>query len=144
MTLEPGLEAAFRYTVTEADTAAAVGSGDVPVLATPRVLALAERATVAAVAGALAPGATTVGVRVELDHLAASPVGAELEVDAVLERVAGRRLQFAVRLRDAGGPVAGGRVDRVVVDAAAFLRDAGAGPGTTGRPGQAGRRPNRT
>ena len=52
MTLEPGLQAIFRYTVTEADTAAAVGSGDVPVLATPRVLALAERATVAAVAGA--------------------------------------------------------------------------------------------
>jgi hypothetical protein len=62
MTLEPGLEAAFRYTVTEADTAAALGSGEVPVLATPRVLALAERATVAAVAGALEVGAT-VGTR---------------------------------------------------------------------------------
>jgi hypothetical protein len=51
MTLEPGLEAAFGDTGTEADTAAAVGSGEVPVLATPRVLALAEQATVAAVAG---------------------------------------------------------------------------------------------
>jgi hypothetical protein len=61
MTLEPGLQAAFRHTVTEADTAAAIGSGEVPVLATPRVLALAERATVAAVAGALQAGATTVG-----------------------------------------------------------------------------------
>src|ERR687890_2840888 len=70
MTLEPGLQAAFRHTVTEADTAAAIGSGEVPVLATPRVLALAERATVAAVAGALQAGATTVGTRVELDHLA--------------------------------------------------------------------------
>ena len=70
MALEPGLQAAFRYTVTEADTAAAIGSGEVPVLATPRVLALAERATVAAVAGALQAGATTVGTRVELDHLA--------------------------------------------------------------------------
>ena len=127
MTLEPGLQAAFRYTVTEADTAAAVGSGDVPVLATPRVLALAERATVAAVAGALEAGATTVGTRVELDHLAPSPVGAELEVDAALERVTGRRLEFAVRLRDGDRPVAGGRVVRVVVDAAALLRDAGAG-----------------
>src|SRR4030095_15798178 len=107
MTLEPGLEAAFRYTVAEADTAAAVGSGDVPVLATPRVLALAERATVPAVAGALAAGATTVGVRVELDHLVPSPVGTELEVDAVLERVAGRRLGVAVRRR--AGDRAGGR-----------------------------------
>jgi fluoroacetyl-CoA thioesterase len=126
MTLEPGLRAAFHYTVTGADTAAAVGSGEVPVLATPRVLALAEQATVAAVAGALAAGATTVGLRVELDHLAPSPVGADLEVQAVLERVAGRRLQFAVRLRDGGRPVASGLITRVVVDAATFLRNLGA------------------
>jgi predicted thioesterase len=128
MALEPGLRAAFHYTVTGADTAAAVGSGQVPVLATPRVLALAEQATVAAVAGALEAGATTVGVRVELDHLAPSPVGADLEVQAVLERVAGRRLQFAVRLRDGGRPVASGLITRVVVDTASFLRDVGVEP----------------
>src|SRR5919107_5242851 len=121
MTLEPGLQAAFRHTVTEADTAAAIGSGEVPVLATPRVLALAEQATVAAVAGALEAGATTVGTRVELDHLAPSPVGAELEVDAVLERVAGRRLEFAVRVRDRERPVAGGSITPGGVDAAALL-----------------------
>jgi len=131
MALEPGLEAAFRYTVTEADTAAAVGSGEVPVLATPRVLALAERATVDAVAGALVAGATTVGTRVELDHLAPSAVGAELTVRAVLERAEGRRLQFAVLLLDGDRPVAQGLVTRVVVDAAAFVRNAGAGPTTT-------------
>ena len=85
MTLEPGLEAAFRYTVTEADTARRSAAGEVPVLATPWVLALAEQATVAAVAGALAAGVTTVGTRVELDHLAPSPVGADLEVAAVLD-----------------------------------------------------------
>jgi predicted thioesterase len=125
MTLEPGLRATFRYTVAGADTATAVGSGEVPVLATPRVLALAEQATVAAVAGVLGPGSTSVGVRVELDHLAPSRVGADLEVEAVLERVAGRRLQFAVRLRDAGRLVAGGQITRVVVDTASFLGDAG-------------------
>jgi fluoroacetyl-CoA thioesterase len=125
VTLEPGLQAAFRYAVTAADTAAAVGSGQVPVLATPRVLALAERATVAAVEGALEAGATTVGARVELDHLVPSPVGAELEVEAVLERVAGRRLEFAVRLRDGDRPVASGRITRVVVDTATFLGDVG-------------------
>jgi fluoroacetyl-CoA thioesterase len=131
MALAPGLEAAFRYTVTGADTAAAVGSGEVPVLATPRVLALAERATVDAVAGALEAGATTVGTRVELDHLAPSPVGAELAVRAVLERVEGQRLQFAVALADGDRPVAQVLVTRVVVDAAAFLRSTGAGPTTT-------------
>src|SRR5215208_1894747 len=129
MALAPGLEAAFRYTVTGADTAAAVGSGEVPVLATPRVLALAERATVAAVAGALQARATTVGTRVELDHLAPSLVGADLAVEAVLERVDGRRLEFAVRVGDADRRVASGRITRVVVDTAAFLRDAGAGAG---------------
>ena len=126
MTLEAGLAAAFRYTVTEADTAAAVGSGEVAVLATPRVLALAERATVAAVAGALEAGATTVGARVELHHMAPSPVGAELEVEAVLERLVGRQLEFAVRLRDGDRLVASGLITRVVVDTAGFLRQAGA------------------
>ena len=129
MTLEPGLQAAFRHTVTEADTAAAIGSGEVPVLATPRVLALAERATVAAVAGALQAGATTVGTRVELDYLAPSLVGADLAVEAVLERVDGRRLEFAVRLRNGDRPVASGLIIRVVVDTAVFLRDAGAAAG---------------
>jgi fluoroacetyl-CoA thioesterase len=124
MTLDPGLAAAFRHTVSEADTALAVGSGEVPVLATPRVLALAEQATVAAVAGALEAGATTVGVRVELDHLAPSPVGTELEVTSVLERVTGRRLQFAVRLHDGGRLVAKAMITRAVVDAVAFLHDA--------------------
>jgi fluoroacetyl-CoA thioesterase len=129
MTLEPGLVSAFRYTVTEASTAAALGSGEVSVLATPRVMALAEPTTVAAVAGALEAGVTTVGVRVELDHLAPSPVGADLQVKAVLERVAGRRLQFAVRVREGDRPVASGHITRVVVDNAAFLRDAGAEAG---------------
>jgi fluoroacetyl-CoA thioesterase len=127
MTLEPGLQAGFSYTVTEADTAIAVGSGEVPVLATPRVVALAERATVAAVTGGLEEGATTVGSRIELDHLAPSLVGAEVEVEAVLEGVDGRRLVFAVRLRVGDRVVARGRVTRVVVDMAGFLRQAGAG-----------------
>ncbi len=129
MTLEPGLQAAFRYTVTEADTAVALGSGQVPVLATPRVLALAERATVAAVASTLAAGATTVGTRVELDHLVPILVGAEVEVTAVLERVTGRRLEFAVRLTDGDREVARGRITRVVVDTVGFLRQAGADAG---------------
>jgi fluoroacetyl-CoA thioesterase len=79
---------------------------------------------VAAVASEVEAGATTVGTRVELEHLAPSVVGAELEIAAVLERVAGRRLEFAVRVRDGGRLVARGMINRVVVDTAAFLRDA--------------------
>ena len=129
MTLEPGLEAAFGYTVTEADTAAAIGSGEVPVLATPRVLALAEQATVAAVAGALQAGATTVGTRSSWTIWPPAWSGPDLAVEAMLERVDGRRLEFTVRLRNGDRPVASGLITRVVVDTAAFLRDAGAGAG---------------
>jgi fluoroacetyl-CoA thioesterase len=124
MALVPGLRAAFDHTVADQDTAVALGSGDVPVLATPRVLALAERATVAAVAGAIGPGATTVGARVELEHLAASVVGAAVRVSAKLERVDGRVLEFAVELRDGARLAARGRVTRVLVDRDAFLATA--------------------
>ena len=101
-------------------------------LATPRVLALAEQATMAAVASALEAGATTVGTRVQLDHLAPNPVGVEVEVVAVLERVTGRRLEFAMRVSDGDRPVAIGLITRVVVDTAAFLRDAAADVGADG------------
>jgi fluoroacetyl-CoA thioesterase len=126
MAIGPGLRAGFSYTVTEADTAVAAGSGDVPVLATPRVLALAEQASLDAVAGALDAGATTVGARVELEHLRPTPVGATVAVQAVLERVDGRRLEFAVRVVDGERLAARGWVVRVVVDRATFLRGAGA------------------
>src|SRR5688500_14556732 len=78
--LGPGLTALFAYAVRDDDTAAAVGSGDVAVLATPRVAALAERATCAAVAGHTTGDLTTVGTRVELDHLVPTPVGATVSV----------------------------------------------------------------
>jgi fluoroacetyl-CoA thioesterase len=119
--ITPGLHASFPYTVTEADTAAALESGLVPVLSTPRVLALMERATVEALEGALEDGATTVGAKVELEHLLATPVGAPVEVSATLERVEGRRLEFAVEVRDAGRVAASGRITRVLVDLERFL-----------------------
>ena len=70
-----GASAQLELTVTDADTAQAIGSGDVPVLGTPRVLALAEAATVRALARRLETGTTTVGSRVELEHRAPTPVG---------------------------------------------------------------------
>ncbi|HZB48080.1 MAG TPA: hotdog domain-containing protein [Mycobacteriales bacterium] len=84
-------------------------------LATPRVVALAEAATVAALAGRLDPADTSVGTRVELDHLAPSPVGAEVVVRAELVEVTGRRLSFEVTVRQDGREVARGRVLRAVV-----------------------------
>ena len=126
MSLDPGLAASFTHVVSDADTALALGSGDVPVLATPRVVALAERATCAAVAGHLPADLTTVGTRVEVDHLLPTPVGGTVTVDAVLEAVDGRRLTFGVRVSDTERAVATGTVVRVLVTREKFLRAAGA------------------
>ena len=104
------------------DTAEALGSGDVPVLATPRVVAWLEAATVAALRGRLEPGQTSVGVRVAIDHRAPSTVGETVRADARVVRHDGRALDFAVRARSAAGDViAEGTVARVVVDRARFV-----------------------
>lgn len=119
--LTAGLTAQVELTVTDADTAQALGSGDVPVLGTPRALALAEAATVAATAPKLPAGTTTVGTRVELEHSAASPVGAAVAATATLAKVDGRRLLFEVRLTSGGRTVAEGRVERRLVDRQEFV-----------------------
>lgn len=122
--LTPGLTAQVELTVTDADTAQAIGSGDVPVLGTPRVLALAEAATVAATASRLPTGATTVGTRVELEHTAPSPVGARVVASVTLAKVDGRRLLFEVRVTSGDQPVAEGRIERALVDRQQFLAKA--------------------
>lgn len=119
--LAPGLTARVELTVTDADTAQAMGSGDVPVLATPRVLALAEAATVAATAPKLPPGSTTVGSRVELEHTAATAVGTTVVARATLAKVDGRRLLFEIQLSTGEQVVAEGRIERTLVDRQRFM-----------------------
>ena len=126
-----GSRAEIERTVTTADTASACGSGDVAVLATPRLLAWLEAATVAALAG-LGDGATSVGARVELDHRAASGVGALLRCTAQVVAVEGRVVRLAVEAVQLSGPgsatgtvVASGVVVRAVVDREVFLARAG-------------------
>ncbi len=121
MPLESGRKGVATLTVTEDDLAIAFRSGDVPVLATPRLIALAEEATVAAVAPELDPATTTVGMRVHIDHLKPSAVSAEVEATALLERVDGRRLTFAVEVTEAESIIAQGQVIRVLVDTDRFL-----------------------
>jgi len=116
-------DATLTFTVTEADTAIAVGSGSLPVLGTPRLLAWCEAATCAAIEAALPEGGTSVGTRVSLEHLAASPVGAELEVVASTAYADGRLHRFTVSARHVhdGRVVGAGEVTRVVVDAERFM-----------------------
>ena len=127
MEFSVGATADVTHAVAEADTATAFGSGDVPVLATPRVLALLEEATVAAVAPSMADGQTTVGTRISLEHQAATPVGRTVIASARLVAVDGRRLEFEVTLTDGATVAAFGTVERVVVDRARFVARAAGG-----------------
>jgi fluoroacetyl-CoA thioesterase len=122
--IEPGLAATVELTVKEGDTAEALRSGDVPMLATPRVVALAEEASVSAVRAELDAGDTTVGVRVQLDHLLAVPVGRSVRTEAKLESVEGRRLTFVVSINSDRGLVAAGKVTRVIVARDRFIQKA--------------------
>ena len=117
-------------TVADTDTAIAMGSGDVPVLGTPRLLALAEAATVAAIGPRLEPGQTSVGTSAVLEHNRPSPPGAEVVVEAELTEVDGRRLVFRFTARHKrlpGSPddhnviVGAGTLERAIVDRDRFV-----------------------
>jgi predicted thioesterase len=132
MELAPGLRACVQIVVADADTAAALGSGDVPVLATPRLLALAEAAAVAAIKATMQPELTSVGTSVVIEHTRASPIGAEVMVEAELTEVDGRRLVFSfiatqgrpMTLNDEAIVVATGTVERAIVNRERFIERA--------------------
>ena len=123
--IETGLRASITAEVTEADTAEALGSGEVPVLGTPRLLALAEAACVAAIAPHLDEGKTTVGIAVSLEHKRASLVGDSLEVEAELTEIDGRKLSFNFIAYGLGAGdeavIGAGTVERMLVDTDRFL-----------------------
>jgi predicted thioesterase len=108
--------------VTDSDTAQAVGSGDLPVLGTPRLIALAEQATVAAAAPLLAEGQTTVGTRVRFDHVYPTAVGGTVTVAAELAHRDDRLLRFTVAAHDGDDRLVGeGEITRVIVNAERFM-----------------------
>jgi len=117
----PGLRGRAAHTITDADTAIALRSGEVPVLGTPRLVALMEEATVQAIDGSLADGETSVGMRVHVDHVAPSAPGVDVTAEAVLEDVEGRRLTFGATATVGDVVVATGTIIRVVVQTQRFL-----------------------
>lgn len=120
--LRAGLSAQLEFTVGPGDTADALGSGTVPVLATPRLLAWAEAATLRVIDGELAPSDTTVGTVVQLQHLRGTPVGGRVTVRAELTAVEGHTLRFTVSAADAEErTVLWGTITRVAVDRDRFL-----------------------
>jgi fluoroacetyl-CoA thioesterase len=120
----PGRRARVSLTVAEQDTALAMHSGEVPVLATPRVLALAEEAAVTALQDCLPEGKTSVGAWVEVEHRLPTPIGRSVVAEAVLLGVHGRRLEFSVSVHDGDDEVAHVRHRRVIVSRARFFEGA--------------------
>jgi predicted thioesterase len=122
MTLEAGLTAEIVHTVTEEDSAASYGSGLMPVLSTPHLVALMERTARKAIEPELAPGENNVGIRVDIKHLAATPVGMEVRIRAELLEVDGRRLRFRVEAWDEAEKIGEGHHERFIIDETRFIR----------------------
>ena len=108
-------------TVSEKDTALAMGSGGLEVFATPAMVALMENAAMMAVADCLPEGSTTVGIEISTSHLKASAVGAVVVAEATLEEVDGRRLLFSLKAWDDAGVIGEGKHTRFIVDRERFL-----------------------
>jgi len=118
--LTPGLEGRSELIVGDAHLASALGSGLVPVFSTPMLIALMENAAVNAVASRLAPGQTSVGIRVDVKHLAATPPGMKVCAHAKLARVEGRALAFEVWAEDERERIGEGTHERALIDQARF------------------------
>lgn len=119
--LETGLTYTSRLTVGNENTAIALGSGDMPVLATPAMMALMENAAMLAVASALEGGDTTVGGHIESSHLRPTPVGAEVSATATLEKVEGRKLYFKIIAHQGDVVIGEGTHLRFIVNREKFL-----------------------
>lgn len=122
----PGRRATVEMVVGDDDTALALGSGDVQVLATPRVVAMAEQASLQALDGCLGDdGLTSVGTWVEVDHVAPGRRGDTVTASAVLLGVHGRRLEFSITVtsKKTDAEIARIRHRRTIVDRARFARD---------------------
>ena len=119
--IEPGAKAEVTLVVGETDTAISHGSGDVPVLATPRVLALSEQAAVAALGDELDGDQTSVGVHAEIHHVKATRLGAAVTARAEVAAVEGRRGLFEYRVTEGDEVAAYGTHQRVIVARDRFL-----------------------
>jgi fluoroacetyl-CoA thioesterase len=121
MTIAVGVKAEAQTFVSETNTAKAMGSGELPVFATPAMIAVMEKAAVRAVAPHLEEGQQTVGVHVDVRHLGATPIGKRVWAIAQVTAVDGRRITFSVQAFDQAEKVGEGTHERVIVDAEQFI-----------------------
>lgn len=119
--LEKGLKHTSRTVVQPDNFASAMGSGDLPVLATPALVALMENAAMLAVAAELPEGSTTVGAKMDMTHVRPSGEGEEVYAEATLVEVEGRKLTFSLVAGNSANVIGEGTHIRYIVDRAKFL-----------------------
>ena len=124
--IETGIKGHGEITVTDALTAKHFGSGELEVYATPAMIALAEETALKSVAGKLEPGQGTVGTRVDIAHLAATPLGMKVRCETELIETDRRRLIFSVQVFDETEKIGEGTHERFIIDNEKFLKKAGA------------------
>ena len=122
--LEVGITGSLERTVRDEDTASTIGSGSLAVLATPIMIAAAEQACADLVQPLLDEGMSTVGTRLDIRHLAPTPVGMKYRVDCELSAVNGRVLSFNVLINDERERVGEGTHERVIINEERFLKKA--------------------
>ncbi|MDY3014783.1 MAG: thioesterase family protein [Evtepia sp.] len=122
--LQPGLTHEITFSVTQEDSARAVGSGTLDVLATPIMIARMEQAAWTAVAPHLSPESSTVGTLMHVKHVSATPLGMDVTCQAELTEVDGRRLVFRVTAHDAKGLIGEGTHERAVIQSDRFVEKA--------------------
>ena len=120
MDIRAGLSGSAELVVGEEHTAPSIGSGKVRVLATPVMINLIEAAALAAVEHLLPAGYQSLGTRLEVRHVAATPVGMRVRATATVLAVEGRTIRFGVEAQDEKEPIGGGLHERVVVNVAKF------------------------
>ncbi len=121
MAVEIGIQGLAEALVEEADTARTVGSGDLLVYATPCMVALMEGAAYESIAPYLAEGESSVGTRMEISHLSATPVGMSVRAESVVTAVEGRKITFSITAFDEAGEIGKATHERVIVKAERFL-----------------------
>ena len=122
--MEAGITGKQTITVTEENTAQAMGSGTLPVFATPAMIALMENTASKSVEAKLDEGAGTVGTLINVKHVAATPVGMEVTCETKLVEVDRKRLVFEVKAYDAAGVIGEGTHERFIIDNERFLAKA--------------------
>jgi predicted thioesterase len=119
--IQTGLSGEITRTVSESDTAAKWGSGLVPVFGTPSLVGLMEAAAVRALTGHLDPNQTTVGARIDVRHLAATPVGMQVRARAELTAIEGRKLTFQIEAWDESEKIGEALHERYLINQDKFL-----------------------